>query len=53
MRFYVVEDDHIQEAIRMYEKSSKYYQSVAEGISKVKGMVDRAIARWKKMYDLK
>ncbi len=51
--FYVVEDDHIQEAIRMYEKSSKYYQSIAEGISKVKGMVDQAIARWKRMYDLK
>ena len=49
--FYVVEDDHIQESIRMYEKSSKYYQSVAGGTTKIMDMVDQAIARWKKMYD--
>lgn len=49
--FYVVESDHIQEAIRMYKKSAAYYKSIADAIPRVVDMVEQAIERWYKMYN--
>lgn len=48
--FYLTEEDHIQESIRMYKKSASYYQSIANAIPKVIDMVEEAIERWHKMY---
>ena len=48
--FYLVEEDHIQESIRMYKKSASYYQSIADAIPKVIDMVEEAIERWHTMY---
>lgn len=49
--FYMVESDHIQEAIRMYKKSAAYYKSIADAIPKVVDMVEQAIERWHKMHN--
>mgnify|MGYP000756545711 FL=1 len=49
--FYMVESDHIQEAIRMYKKSAAYYKSIADAIPRVVDMVEQAIERWHKMHN--
>ena len=48
--FYVQEEDHILEAIRMYKKSAAFYKSIADAIPKVSSMVDGAIERWNRTY---
>ena len=51
--FYLIEDDHIKESIRMYKKSAAYYQSIADAIPKIIEMVDGAMKCWDSMYDEK
>lgn len=45
---YVEGDDEIKEAIRMYEKSNKYYQAIADATPKIIEIVDDCLEKMKK-----
>ena len=43
---YVEEEDDIKESIRMYKKSEKYYQSIADAIPKIITVIDDCIEKF-------
>ncbi len=47
---YVQEEDDIKESIRMYKKSEKYYQSIADAIPKILTVLDDCIDKFQEKF---